>query len=66
MAFVAIDKDGAEAIYQDKPMRKNNQWTYLCGEETVYVPEGSIEKLIGKKLTWEDEPVELKENSRIG
>lgn len=25
----------------------------------VFLPEGSIEKLIGRKLTWEDEPVEL-------
>lgn len=24
------------------------------------LPKGSIEKLIGKKLTWEDEPFELK------
>lgn len=24
-------------------------------------PKGSIEKLIGKKLTWDDSPVELKE-----
>ena len=23
------------------------------------LPEGSIEKLIGKKLTWEDEPVKI-------
>lgn len=25
----------------------------------VELPKGSIEKLIGKKLTWNDEPVEL-------
>ena len=28
---------------------------------TISLPKGSIEKLIGRKLTWEDEPVELKE-----
>lgn len=27
----------------------------------VQVPKGSIKKLIGRCLTWEDEPVELKE-----
>lgn len=27
---------------------------------TVPLPEGSIKKLIGRDLTWEDEPVELK------
>lgn len=26
----------------------------------IILPKGSIEKLIGRKLTWEDEPVELK------
>lgn len=25
----------------------------------VILPKGSIEKLIGKKLTWKDEPVEI-------
>lgn len=25
----------------------------------VVLPKGSIEKLIGKKMTWEDEPVEI-------
>lgn len=27
----------------------------------IILPKGSIEKLIGRKLTWSDEPVELKE-----
>ena len=26
----------------------------------IDIPEGYIEKLIGRKLTWEDEPVEIK------
>ena len=60
MAYVAVDKDGTNVIYGDKPKRKDSHWLWLCGEETVYLPKGSIEKLIGKKLTWEDEPVELK------
>ena len=36
-------------------------WPYSCSEnigEIVVLPKGSIEKLIGKKLTWEDEPYE--------
>lgn len=27
----------------------------------VILPKGSIKKLIGRDLTWQDEPVELKE-----
>ena len=36
-------------------------WPYDCHEnigEIVVLPKGTIEKLIGKKLTWEDEPYE--------
>jgi hypothetical protein len=36
-------------------------WPYSCSEnigEIVVLPKGSIEKLIDKKLTWEDEPYE--------
>jgi Fe-S-cluster containining protein len=37
-------------------------WPYNTeeGGQMVYLPKGSIEKLIGKKLTWEDEPYEYK------
>lgn len=31
-------------------------------DDWVNLPKGSIKKLIGRELTWEDEPVELKEN----
>jgi hypothetical protein len=27
----------------------------------IFLPKGSIEKLIGKKLTWNDEPVKIEE-----
>ena len=30
-------------------------------DDWVILPKGSIKKLIGKELTWEDEPVELRE-----
>lgn len=30
-------------------------------EGGIILPKGSIEKLIGRKLTWKNEPVELKE-----
>ena len=43
MAWVAVNKDGAEFIYDDY----------------VRLPKGYIKKLIGKGLSWEDEPVEL-------
>ena len=41
---------------------------YSTGQYTVPVfggvvlPQGTIERLTGKKMTWEDEPFELKNN----
>ena len=58
MAWLAVDKDGLEAIYEEKPKRvRDCIWTlsnFIC------LPKGSIKKLIGRELTWSDEPVELK------
>lgn len=31
-------------------------------EGCIILPKGTIEKLIGRKLTWKDEPVELKDS----
>ena len=62
MAWVAVDKDGSEYVYQDKPIRKNEFFDRQEYEsELVLLPKGSIKKLIGRKLIWKDEPVELEE-----
>ena len=62
MAWVAVDKDGRECIYQFRPKRGNNQFIPLY-EYSMWMalPKGTMKKLIGKDLTWEDNPVELKE-----
>lgn len=63
MAWLAVDDDGTEIIFDDEnyPYRNIEQKEWKCkNEEYVDIPKGSIEKLIGRKLTWEDEPVELK------
>ena len=59
MAWVAVDESGLEAIYEGKPYRAHD---CICLSALSYVglPSGSIEKLIGRKPSWEDEPVELK------
>lgn len=58
MAFVACDEDGYEYIFSEKPERDECEWvTYYS--DRIQLPSGSIRKLIGRELTWEDEPVEL-------
>ena len=59
MAWVAKDKDGEECIYEKKPERNGWFWDTF-DDENVGLPDGTIKKLIGRELTWEDDPVELK------
>ena len=75
MAWVAVDKSTVECIFGNKPKRKVGHWEdidyivhFVYGKEVaceidtgLVLPKGSIKKLIGRDLTWEDEPVELKE-----
>lgn len=63
MAYVAVDKDMEEYIYDRLPSREADCWVNI-NTGVVDIPKGSIEKLIGRKLTWEDDPVELKEETR--
>jgi len=57
MAFVATDLDGREHIYPKEPKRERGTW-YASGY--IELPSGTIKKLIGRDLDWNDEPVELK------
>ncbi len=59
MAYVAVDVDGSEYIYRYKPKREYDEWAY-GGDSFIKLPQGTIKKLIGHTLTWDDEPVELK------
>ena len=59
MAWVAVDQDGLEAIFENKPLKVEYVW--CCdGGEFVELPAGFVKKIIGRDLTWDDEPVELK------
>nr|DAE13072.1 MAG TPA: hypothetical protein [Siphoviridae sp. ctKHH22] len=66
MAWLAVDFDGMEYIFASKPIRNK---AYNCWQlddsrlllDVVDLPKGSIKKLIGRDLTFDDEPVELKD-----
>ena len=62
MAWIAVDKDGSENIYQFHPKRRGNQFIPVYAYSMwLTLPKGSIKKLIGKDLSWEDEPIKLEE-----
>lgn len=69
MAWLAVNKNGQEVVFNNKPSKCRGEWCYYVeitieGEnggyfEEIFIPKGSIKKLIGKDLTWDDEPIEI-------
>ena len=61
--WLTVDSGGAEKLFYKKPVREPNKrtWTYLRegGDTIIELPKGSIKRLIGKSLTWNDEPFEF-------
>ncbi len=63
MAYLTVDEEGQECIHEMKPERFRGEWytelTDFYNESTgTYLPKGSIEKLAGKVITWDNEPIE--------
>ena len=54
MAWVAVTTDGEEYIFA---CRQAHLWLDL--KKGIKLPKGSIKKLIGRELNWNDEPVKL-------
>ena len=65
MTYAAVDEDGREQLFTSKPYRSRmcgfDSWSMAENfmEMVVVLPTGYIEKLIERKLTWQDEPVKL-------
>lgn len=57
MAWVAVDKIGEELISRTEPFRVGDDW---IGYSIFLFPKGSIKKLIGRELSWNNEAIELK------
>lgn len=70
MAWICVDSDGTE-WFSSKKKPHRTAWGYwadaqvVVGDEVIdttrnlrEMPKGTIEKLLKRKMTWEDEPVE--------
>ena len=63
-AYLVVEPNGDELIFSELPHRINAYST--CGwfsnnidTQCVYIPHGTIKKITGKSITWEDEPIKL-------
>lgn len=64
MAYLVVDRCGKEKIFQDEPKRDSGYWTIdkdsiFNYPDMVFLPKGTIKKLIGREMSWEDDPIDL-------
>lgn len=73
MAFLVVNPNGKEIVFQRKPTRRDEvinkkrvtTWYPFSDIQDgapnffVVLPPGSIKKLIGREITWENEPIEI-------
>ena len=58
--YMTVDRDGAESMFNEFPRRSS--WCF-CWEishtwdSKISLPKGTIKKITGKTITWEDEPI---------
>lgn len=74
MAWVCVGFNDEEFVFNNKPHRSIYKNAFQIDENDIFthewaddkycgcinLPKGTINKLIGRNLTWNDEPVELK------
>ena len=63
MAYLCVDRSG-EYIADNEPTRNWFEWQGwqdVYGESCTLIslPKGTIKALIGREMTWEDEPYEM-------
>jgi hypothetical protein len=64
MSWIAVDQSGVEVIFSKKPILKHRSpgaWggTYRQPWPWVLIPSVTIERLIGRRLSWRDDPLNL-------
>lgn len=58
MAWIARSKTGILYIFPYRPLRGRVSWI-CCDTDDIKLPLDADEKLIGRHIMWEDEPVEI-------
>jgi hypothetical protein len=60
MAWVAINKYNIEFIFDNRPEEFMGLWyPYSINDNFIVLPKGTIKKILGRELTWGEDPVEI-------
>ncbi len=62
MGWLCVDGKGKEIIFEAKPKRSRYGQIWQLRRchsycSVIYLKKGTIEKIVGRKMTWEDDPV---------
>ena len=68
MAWLAVNKNGTEMVFPEKPVYDGWDWEEFMEFECeqfyvptgIELPKGSIQKLAGRIITFSDGPIEIK------
>ena len=61
MAWLTVDYDGTEVVWERRPHRENGSWEYDRKNPCCFVelPKGSVVKLTGYTMSYDDDPLEI-------
>lgn len=55
--WIAVDKSGSICLFNSEPMRHYSM--YVDGGDCIQISKEVMIKLIGREITWEDDPVKI-------
>ena len=61
MAYLTVSTRGKESIFRLKPRGNGDTWhDYPYQDTKIDLPRGTIEKILGRKITYWECPIEIK------
>ena len=63
--YLCVDGDGVERLCNTSDLqREQSMCFWFCRDvySLIELPKGTIENVIGKPLTWEDDPIQVEMN----
>ena len=61
MAYVAVDKEGYELLFEMQPTRMDGTYYEEPGSQCILLPRGTVQRILGRTLTYDDGAIDLDE-----